>query len=161
MSRTVEEAKQELRDNWENGVNCECCGQFVKLYRRKLSSSMARTLINMYNAKADFNWVHRNSFKAVSNDYSYLRYWGLIQEKKLEYNSEKKNSGYWGITNKGREFVKGNSRVPSHIRLFNQKFYGFEGKEVTITDCLGSKFNYDELLNTKARFNGYKPELEN
>lgn len=146
MSRTVEEAKQELRDNWENGANCECCGQFVKLYRRKLSSSMARTLINMYNAKADFNWVHRNNFKAVSNDYSYLRYWGLIQEKKLEYNSEKKNSGYWGITNKGREFVKGNSRVPSHIRLFNQKFYGFEGKEVTITDCLGSKFNYNELM---------------
>ena len=33
---TLEEAKQFLRDRFENGAECPCCKQYVKLYKRKL-----------------------------------------------------------------------------------------------------------------------------
>ena len=37
--------KEFLRANYEKGCDCPTCGQFVKLYKRKLNSGMAKTLI--------------------------------------------------------------------------------------------------------------------
>ncbi|HWY36093.1 MAG TPA: hypothetical protein VNX68_15720, partial [Nitrosopumilaceae archaeon] len=45
---TVEEAKKFLRKNFDLGVNCPCCGQLVKNWRRKLDSRMARALIGLH-----------------------------------------------------------------------------------------------------------------
>ena len=42
---TVKEAKTFLRKNFDQGIDCPCCGQFVKKYKRKLNSSMAYALI--------------------------------------------------------------------------------------------------------------------
>lgn len=146
---TLEEAKQILRDGWEKGVECPCCKQFVKLYKRKLNAGMARTMINMYKASNGMmEWLHHTQFRTESNDYSYLQVWELIEEKEKDADdTTKKNSGYWRLTSKGLEFVQLEWTVRSHIKMYNQKFYGFAGKEVDIRECLGKKFNYEELMN--------------
>jgi hypothetical protein len=57
--RTLEEAKTALQAGLRKGVICACCGQFAKIYKRKLNSSMARTLITFYRrAKTKPGWVH-------------------------------------------------------------------------------------------------------
>jgi len=39
METTILEAKQLLKDNFAQGIECPCCGQFVKRYKRKLNST--------------------------------------------------------------------------------------------------------------------------
>lgn len=90
---TIEEAKQLLKDNWEKGIECPCCTQFVKLYKRPLYSAQAYSLIR-----------------------------------------------------KGTDFVEASVTVKSHIRIYDGSFYGLIGKEISIKDALGKKFNYEELM---------------
>lgn len=145
---TLSEAKNILRNNWEKGISCPCCGQFVKQYRRKLNAGMAYTLIKASKLTGDLEgWVHVNQMRATTNDYPYLRYWGLLEEKtKNSEVTDKKNSGYWRVTLKGRLFINGDITVDSHIKIYNSQFYGFDGEQVTIKNCLGNKFDHKELM---------------
>lgn len=142
-----------MRENWETGVDCPCCNQLVKLYNRKLYSTPAAYLVNLYrldrkNPKQVY-WHVTEIQKVIigGGDFSKLMYWGLITEQpKDEDDDSKRTSGYWAITDKGRDFVRGKITVPSHVRLFDGKSYGFTGKQVTIHHVLGNKFNYAELM---------------
>jgi len=146
---TLENAKQELRDNWQKGVECQCCHQFVKVYKRPIYSGIVKSLIGLYHL--DDGYHHVSEFqlgqKSGGGDFAKLVYWGLIEERpKNESTKEKRTSGFWHITDKGRLFVLGELMVLSHIWLFDGKSFGFTGKEVGVREVLGKKFNYEELM---------------
>jgi hypothetical protein len=147
---TIIEAKQYLRDNFEQGVKCPCCKQNVKLYNRKLHTVMALMLVKLYKLDQIENGYHHISnymvTKSGTNDFSKLRYWGLVTEKSADDSTIGRTSGYWAITHKGKEFVRGNITVPSHVQLFDGKKYGESDKYITISDALGSKFDYREMM---------------
>lgn len=147
---TLEEAKQLLRDNWKAGVECPCCSQNVKQYSRPLHTTMALTLIRLNNLGEGYHHV-KKIVKGISdtgtNDFSKLRYWGLIVEQKND--TEKRTSGSWAITHKGRQFVNGELAIQKNVLLYNKKSYGLEGEPVTIMEVLGNKFDYQELMGLK------------
>lgn len=147
---TIKEAKQYLRNNFEKGVDCPCCGQFVKRYKRKLNSGMSRTLIALYKAEGK-NPVNVKAFLRENNiqnnhDWTLLRYWKLLIEHEND-DPDKKSSGVWSITNKGIGFLMNKVKVPSHILLFDNKFIGYSPTETDVVDSLGKHFNYTELMN--------------
>ena len=153
---TLEEAKKMLRENFDTGIECPCCGQFVKKYNRKITSAMAYGLILLYqyNKKNPGEWVHvENYFKSLNipssirGDISKLRYWHLI-EKKSEIREDGSNrNGYYRIDNlNGISFVENRKRVSARAYIYNQRVYGFSPETVTIAECLGKKFNYKELM---------------
>ena len=45
---TLEQAKEWLRVRFNEGAECPCCLQHVKLYRRPITSSMAYVLILLH-----------------------------------------------------------------------------------------------------------------
>lgn len=149
---TITEAKQYLKDNYKNGIVCPCCNQFTKIYRRPITSAMAYGLIlftKHCQKSVPFNeYTHiENFFKSIPNlpasirgDFPKLRYWGLI---------EMGEHGYYRLTNQGVSFTDNNLNVPSHILLYNNKFYGFEGEDVNIQKCLKNKFDYKKLMEGK------------
>jgi len=146
---TIAEGKQYLRDNWKEGVICPCCGQFVKLYKRKLNSGMAIALYRIF--REGEVWIAVKDFMRVNkfhngHDWTLLRHWGLLEEKPKDNND--KVSGYWRITGKGMDFVFNAIRVPKHITIFNNKFYGYDNPTDTVCfkDCIGDKFDYNELM---------------
>jgi len=146
--KTLEEAKQYLRDNYEEGTKCPCCGQNVKLYKRKLGSVMARCLIKMYNSTS--KWMHvRDIVKGISdtgtNDFSKLKYWGMIEEQE-NTDTRKRNSGYWKLTHKGELFVVGRETVPSHAHIYNTRLMGWSDTQISIRQALGNQFDYEELM---------------
>jgi hypothetical protein len=152
MGKTLKEAQQHLRNNWVTGTNCECCGQFVKLYKRKLNSGMALTLIRIYNHypydQVDVKeFLRQNKYKN-NHDWTLLKHWGLLREV-LEYNkvSEAKHNGKWMITRRGVDFILYGLPVESHILIYNNKFQGYSDEKIDIVGALGSKFNYKELMN--------------
>lgn len=156
---TIEEAKQFLRENWGGKiVLCPCCKQSVKLYERKITSSMAYGLILLYRyfrLSPHNAYVHiENYFKelkiasSIRGDMVKLKYWGLIERSFGIRSDGSFRNGYYRITEKGTQFVLGGFQVPRCVKLFNNKFYGFSEEMTTIKEALGDKFNYRELMNS-------------
>lgn len=153
---TLEEVRLFLRENWGKGVNCPCCRQRVQLYKPKLYSTQCVCLINLNRERLAGNeWVHVDKFdyyntegkgRARGHNFSEIRYWGLIEQQPASEDSKTRTSGCWRITQKGIDFVNGKITVQERIRVFNATFYGFEGKQITIKEAMGNKFDYNELM---------------
>jgi len=152
LNNTLQEAKSHLRNNWNEGTECPCCGQFVKLYERKLNVGITLFLIGLYKLDPQGTSFHhaKEVLKQIdafttSRDYSILEYFKLIRSMPNTDN-EKRTSGYWQLTQLDKDFVLDNAEVPSHVRIFNNKSYGATGAMITIREALHNKFNYDELM---------------
>ena len=143
-----------VNTNKNNGCICPCCGQIAKTYKRKLNSGMAVELINLYKLSKNSNdqWHHHSAFASVKGgEISKLLYWGLVEEMSKDSEQAKtKTSGYWSITQKGKMFVTRKIMVEKHIYVFDTKLLGFSDEYTDIVDSLGSKFNYQELINEQV-----------
>jgi len=141
--RVMEEAR-------DKGCDCPVCGQFVKVYKRKINSFMARQLIHMHKNYGNGQWVHARNLVLGSTscgDLSKLSYWGLIQKQPHnEGDDGKKTSGFWRITDKGNEFAAGRGYVEAYAMVYNGRCLELTGEPVTIQQCLGDKFDYMELM---------------
>lgn len=154
---SLEEAKNWLRERFEDGAKCPCCNQFVKLYKRKLNSSMAHALILIYKffENNQDEWLHVPSYLSrVSSsatvrggDWSKLRYWGLIEAEKATRDDGSERVGTYRMTERGKEFILSQIRVPRHVYLYNQSpVFRADEETVSIREALGDKFNYAELM---------------
>jgi hypothetical protein len=155
---TIQEAKAYLRANYSKGVECPCCKQFVKLYKRKLNSGMARTLILIYKESNRQNasgykerpWIHVKNLlmdlKAQnSHDWTLLKHWGLLEDEITD--PDRSANGYWRITMDGVNFVENRLSVPRVASFYNGKLIGMILNSFTdIVAALGDKFNYEELI---------------
>ena len=139
-------------------VECPCCQQTGKIYKRSISTTMVRQLIIISKASrskwADHeNWVDVKQFylPGASGDYAKLRFWGLIEPQSVRTN-RKNASGWWRITDLGRSFVKGALTVCKYVYVYNNRLYEVEGVDsegpfIFIGKALGEKFDYEELMN--------------
>lgn len=145
--KTIKEAKDFLQDNWVDGTNCPCCNQFVKRYSRKLTSSMSAGLISLHNQTKDTNEpVHIKKIAQVNGgEFAQLKRWGLIRNS-VNTDPTKRISGYWHITERGRQFVKGLISVPKYCDTYNGKTLKFSEELTNIRTSLGDKFSYAELM---------------
>ena len=147
---TVVDAKRYLRDNWEKGTDCPCCGQLVKLYKRKLTSGMARALISLYKeTKGDIHtYVHISRLGRLNGgEFAQLKRWGLIWDQESSDPDVQRTSGKWAITAKGVQFVTGLAAVPKYVYTYNMKTIGkSENQLTTISQALGNRFNYADLM---------------
>ena len=146
---TLTEAKSYLRTHFVQGVKCPCCDQFVKQYKRGISAATAVKLIRLYHMPRGFHDYRKLCrLKEQIGDFPKLRYWGLteLQPKDPDV-TETRTSGMWAITAKGIAFVENLITVPKYVLLYDSNLRGFEGAEVGIKETLGTKFNYQELMN--------------
>ena len=148
---TIEEGKDYLRANYDEGCTCPCCGQYVKAYRRSVYSSVARDLMHLYNlqSKEDRHY-HISEIRLTTSgggDLAKLVSWNLVEEmSKDPNNTRQRTSGYWKISPLGKRFVENNAKIRKYAVYYNNKFLRFEGGLVNIRQCLGDKFNYEELM---------------
>jgi hypothetical protein len=151
---TLEEIKKWLQERLENGVDCPCCGQFAKIYKRKLNSSMARGLIVLVKLNRR-DPIHIPSVfteyrVCASNDGALLRHWNLIEEVPGVRDDGSARVGYYLVTDLGRKFVAGKVRVPAYAYIYNSKLLHLDDEEtVNIREALGERFHYEELMNAK------------
>lgn len=141
---TLDEAQERLRELVTDGHKCPLCTQFAKVYRRKIHAGMAALLIRMYR-NAGLGWVYLPDVRQDSRDGTGLAWWGLIEEEKA-LRPDGGRVGWWKVTLLGEEFALNQQTVPKYANIYDGRCLGHEGAEVTIRDCLGTKFNYDELM---------------
>ncbi len=155
MTTTLDEAKDWLRERVDEGAHCPCCGQYAKIYKRKMTAFTARAMIAMHRWYADEyvkmpQLIRRHLTDLTQGGYATLGvYWGLIEEETVR-REDGGRAGYWRLTNPGREFVLGLKSVPKYARIYDGRCLGFEGETFTIHDALGTKFDYNALMNGTA-----------
>lgn len=139
----------------KDGNNCPVCEQNVKMYWKKIDSQMAYYLIKLHRVES--NNPHKTYFHVeddlgvplkVGGSWAKLRWWGLIEEQiKNREVTVKRTSGMWKLTERGVNFIHNRISVKKYVKLYNRKCHGADGELVDIKHCLGSKFNFKELMN--------------
>jgi hypothetical protein len=147
---SLAEARQWLFERIRTGARCPCCEQYAKVYRRQINSGMARSLIAMYLHGPQGQWVHLpTQVGARSREEGKLRYWGLVEEQVDVQRCDGGRVGYWRLTDLGRRWVTGQASLPKYVTVYNNKVLENYGDPVTVSDALGSRFNYAELMNPR------------
>lgn len=146
----MDAAAQAFRDQLPQGATCPCCGRYGKLYKRRLNRGMAHMLLELFRARSRrdpdrfIDVRELKAFKAGSGDYAFLRFWGLV-EQQPNTDEKKRSSGFWRITEKGCDFVRGKLNVPTHVFVFDNNPEGFSSEMTTFADALNHSFDYSEL----------------
>jgi hypothetical protein len=150
---TLVAAKDWLRDHLDDGARCPCCGQFAKIYRRRVHATMARELIAIWR-EAGCDWVHLPTLLkttgAHGGDTIKVKYWNLIEPDNETREDGSTRTGWWRLTDSGRAFVLGEKSIPKYVMIYNEQSYGFSEDMVTIRDALGAKFDYQALMRGDA-----------
>jgi len=141
----VSEARKDLLNQLDVGVECPCCGQFAKEYKRKLNSAMALYLIRLYKLTEGYHHISEIDGANRGGDFAKMKYYGFIEEE-INEDTSKRTSGVWKITPEGRAFALNESTVTSHFRVYNGELLGFTGEQINIIEALGQHFNYEELM---------------
>lgn len=166
MNRRLGEAVEHVVKNARKGVDCPCCGQQVKLYRRKFNPGMAATLIAMWRetvrreriGKPD-RWIHvehdlveAGKGPTRSRDFSLMRFWGLIDAKARATRTTGVtacDTGFWTVTHLGITACMNPRRplVRKYVLTYSNEPQGFDGPEISLAQALeGSRFDLADLL---------------
>lgn len=152
---TLKEAKRYVLSNAQEGVECPCCTQSVRVYRRNISTEMALALIEVTKScgtllhTGEYPWFHAPTFPNLARlggNFSKLVYWGLIEEAPSRVKLDGGRAGWWRLTHDGVRFTKYGQCVPKWVYLFDGRLLKLDGPPVCMKDCLGSKHNLRELL---------------
>lgn len=151
MSGTLREAQEWLRSRVADGERCPCCTQFAKIYKRKITSTSAVALIKLWRS-AGLSWAHLPTvLDRKQADEAKLLHWGLLEEETIS-RPDGGRAGWWRLTALGEAFVGNLARVPKYCLIYDSKCLGLDGPLVSITDCLGDRFDYAELMALPGRF---------
>jgi hypothetical protein len=146
--RTLEEAKAYLEQKFEDGANCPCCGQLVKLYERRLNMAQMIGLIRLvqlYEEEERYYHVTELNVCRTGGEFARLERYGLIAEETND-DPTKRTSGMWRPTQLGIDFACGMVSVPRSCYMFNGSIYGFGDKKVFIYEVMKDKFDYSRLM---------------
>lgn len=166
LTKSVWEAREWILENADDGVICPCCNQHAQVYKRRLNAAMAYvlTLIEEWHydqgvAVGQGEWLHVPSYiaqKAASNpsraaavrgDWAKLKHWELIEEQPTQRGDGSRRVGYYRITQRGIDFVRGVISVQAYIWIYNEaRLDRTVTERVTIREAMGIKFNYADLM---------------
>lgn len=128
------------------GVSCPTCGQYAKVYRRKLNFQMARALIDVWKVGGTNDWVHVRTVVGKNRaDEAKLRYWELIEEG-AGRREDGGRAGFWRVTPAGEAFILKRHTVPQYALVYNGACIDHDGPLIYIDDALDTQFSYIELM---------------
>ena len=147
-SPSKKEKVYKLLKEHPEGMECECCGRYMKLYHRTLHFNAVKQLINLYNLGGDKEFIHGNIFtesKTSGKDFTLAKHWKLI-EKSENSDQKKKTSGAWRLTQKGVDFLCFRTSIPKYVYIYNDQPLGFSEEKINVKECFKEKFDYENLM---------------
>lgn len=166
LQATLWEVQEWLLERLDDGVVCPCCKQYAQVYKRRLNAAMAYVLVLIEKWHADQDlpvgkteWLHVPSHiakeaaanpgraAAVRGDWAKLKHWDLIEEQPSQRGDGSRRVGYYRITQRGIDFVRGVISVQAYIWIYNEvRLERTVTERITIREAMGVKFNYQDLM---------------
>ena len=148
---TLATVREDLFSNLKDGAECPCCGQYVKRYRRTMSSTRAVGLIYLVREFLKTkDWVYipdlfpRWILKS-GGEFSVASHWDLAVNRP-NTDTTKRTSGFWKPTEKGIQFVHRQVRVSKALYIYNNVVLFKDEESIWIDEVLEKKFDYAELM---------------
>ena len=143
-----------------DGVDCPCCDQFAKVYKRKLSSAMAEAMIVIERATRDnrarpfhmgqlLDVRSSNRTARGGGDPMRLRFHGLVDLVPGTRADESWRVGYYTVTDLGVKFALDEYRAPKYAYMYAQECLGVSDEKISVVEALGNRFSYRELMDGK------------
>ncbi len=147
---TLDMPEQKIK-NLSEGFICEKCGSYCKEYTRKFNSNMALCLVLLHRHKVN-GFVKVEDFllehgQKRCGDFSYLVHYGFLEKQKVKREDGSKKNGYYRLTGRAILFLDGKITAAEKFKIYHNTFQGFAGKDITLKEALGVKFNYETLMN--------------
>ena len=144
-----------------DGGHCPVCDRWGKLYRRGISANMARQLVWLcQQTPREDGWIDVQNtapkWLLRAPQIGTLRHWNMVTDapvaeskskSKSKRKSKARSAGLWKPTAIGLEFAYNRISVPKYKYVYNDTVFDTEGPDVTILDCIGEHFDYNELMN--------------
>ena len=70
----------------------------------------------------------------------------FLEKKKEDREDGSNRNGYYKITSFGLMFCENKMKARQSVLIFNNKFEGYSGNEISIQDALTQRFSYNELM---------------
>ena len=127
----VGEARGILRELAKgDGHECPVCRRMTKVRRRNLTSVAARAVQALYRAHGrgvgHLPTVVNRDLADVANQGGYTSlgaHWGLIEEEKI-CRPDGGRAGYWSVTALGESWLRGETRIPKYVDLYDSRRLG-------------------------------------
>lgn len=135
-----------------NNRTCPHCSQKINLSRLIMGKKFARELMNLYHGGQE-KYQHYEKWKVgASNNYSKLKYWGLIDEQPNN-DPKRTGSGHWRLTYSGVQFVQGEITIPKSIFIYNDTVVEIEGNtaRISFAEAYGEPARAFDIRDTRTR----------
>ena len=148
---TLGDAKKKYVEGLSKGTSCPCCGRYGQMYKVILNRSLVMALnwIAKAGANTPHGWVdvQEDAPKEILKARTYMKlvYWKLIQRKPSKYKDVDGSTGYWRVTDLGRQFLYGDIAVSKYVLVYNRKCEGMGGPQVFVSRCVKAQ-DIPELL---------------
>lgn len=145
---TLDEVKEWLAPRmFGRGAKCPCCERLAKVHPRPLNASNVRVLITLYRRHGR-DWAYLPHLRSAGQDEVTAKHWGLIEPRPGLRADGSNRQGWWRLTARGEQFVRGEITIPRRMLIYADRCHGPENPDdrVDVRDCLGIAFDYDKLM---------------
>ena len=117
---------------------CEYCNASLKEYWHSLTPGLIKTLFKFVKAVKEkgVNEIHLQTevelTKSEYNNFQKLRFHALVAKVKREDQTHK--TGYWLITARGGQFLRGEIEIPYSVRTFRNRIVGYSDRQISIKE---------------------------
>lgn len=154
-AKTLAQARQEYKQVIKGeGGRCPCCRRWGKINGYQINSTQVRGMIWMLRRFRKNQWIElakAPKFILRSKSLATLHHWELLENKPKQDDEDKRSSGFWRLTQKGRDFLRLKITLPKHAFVFDNTLIKFSKQHVDAVQALGKKFSYEELMSTTYR----------
>lgn len=143
---------------------CELCHAQSYAYWHPLTAGVVNALVkfrraviakgvNSVHTRKDMDGTPNELEKGEYANWTLLRYHGLVAKDKDA------GRGYWLLTHRGAEFLKGNLAVPARVKTLNNHVIDHDPEHVSVRDVLGSLPYFPEIETLEREAVGMNPQL--
>jgi len=151
--KTLTQARREYAIVLKNdGGRCPCCKRWGKINGYQVTSTQTRGMIWMIKRFRKNEWIDLGrapKWILRAKTMSILQHWKLLERKAKGVDEDKRGSGFWRLTEKGRDFVRKKTTIPKYAFVFDNRVIKFSSQRVDVLTSLGKKFSYSELMSTR------------
>lgn len=149
------EVQREHDDFWmklEEGqtFNCPCCRRYAQMYKRPIGPGQAIPLLAVFKKVGMDPYREPEVLPRKSEGQLTLtKHWGLVMpwECPSGVKDPKRQSRWWRITDRGKDWLEGEIRIAKYAYLFDDTHWKLEGPRITWLQAVRApRFDLDKLM---------------